>query len=59
MGSPRCLCVPSPNKPERTAVAKQRFGKHVPAAKNRRAVIEELLEEVFSMRSMSYQILNR
>jgi hypothetical protein len=38
-------------------VARQRLGKHVPAATNTRATTEELLDALFSMRSMSYQIL--
>jgi hypothetical protein len=34
------------------AVSRQRFGKQVPAAKNRRTAIEVLLETVFSIRSV-------
>jgi hypothetical protein len=37
-------------EPEETAVAMQRFGKHVPTAINTRATIDELLDAVFSMR---------
>jgi hypothetical protein len=41
-------------------VARQRLRKHVPAARNARATMEGLLDAgaVFSVRSMSYQILN-
>jgi hypothetical protein len=35
--------------------ARQRLSKHVPAAKNTHASIEELLDLSFSMRCMSYQ----
>jgi hypothetical protein len=35
-----------------------RLGKHVPAATNTLATVEQLLDAVFSMRSVSYQILN-
>jgi hypothetical protein len=37
-------------------VARQRLGKHLPAAMNSQATMEELLDAVFSMRSVSYQI---
>jgi hypothetical protein len=47
MRSPLCLCVSFPN------VARQRPGKHVPAVTNTHATMEELLDAVFSMRSMS------
>jgi hypothetical protein len=36
-------------------VAKQRLGKHVPAATNTHSTREELLDASFSVRSMSYQ----
>jgi hypothetical protein len=39
-------------------VARQRLGKQVPAATNRRATIEELMDAVFSMRAVSYEILS-
>jgi hypothetical protein len=45
-------------KPEETVIARQRLGKHFPAATNTRAKKEGLLDAVFSMRSLSYQILN-
>jgi hypothetical protein len=45
-------------EPEEKAVATQRLGKHVPAAKTTQAIIEELLEAVLSMRPVSYQILS-
>jgi hypothetical protein len=38
-----------------TAIARQRLGKHVPAATNTHATIEEMLNASFSMRSVSYQ----
>jgi hypothetical protein len=38
---------------EETTVATQRFGKHVAAATDTHATIEELLQELFSMRSVS------
>jgi hypothetical protein len=44
-------CVPRPNP-----VARQRLGKHVPAAMNTHATIEELLDVAFYMRLVSYQI---
>jgi hypothetical protein len=37
---------------------RQRHGKHNPEATNRHATIEELLGTVFSVRSVSYQVLN-
>jgi hypothetical protein len=43
------VCVP-PN------VARQRLGKHVPAATNTHEREEEELDAVFPMRSLSYQI---
>jgi hypothetical protein len=57
MRLPCCLRV-LPNKagivePEQTAVARQRFGKHVPAATNTHAAIQELLDSVFYMWSVS------
>jgi hypothetical protein len=39
-------------KPEEVATARQRLGKHAPMARNTHATIEDLLEAVFSMRSM-------
>jgi hypothetical protein len=39
-------------EPEETAVTRQRFVKHVSAATDMRATIEELLETLFSMRSV-------
>jgi hypothetical protein len=44
-------------EPEDTAVARQRLGKHVPATTNTHET-DELLDAVFSMRFVSYQILN-
>jgi hypothetical protein len=38
-------------------VARQRFGKHVPAATNTLATIGKLLDAVFSMRFVLYQII--
>jgi hypothetical protein len=46
-----CLCIPP-------IVATQRLGKYVSAATNTHATIEELLDAMFSMRPVSYQILN-
>jgi hypothetical protein len=43
-----CMCIP-------TIVARQRLGKHVTAEKNTHAIIEELLDASFSLRSVSYQ----
>jgi hypothetical protein len=51
MRSPCCyvsVCFP-------LIVVKQRHDKHVTAATNTYATIEELMEESFSMRSISYQ----
>jgi hypothetical protein len=45
-------------KAEETDFARQRLGKHISAATNTHATIYELLDAVFSMRSVSYQILN-
>jgi hypothetical protein len=39
-------------EPEETAVTRRRLGKHIPAATNTHAVIEELLDAVFCMRSV-------
>jgi hypothetical protein len=39
-------------------VARQRIGKRVPEEKNTNAVIKELLDAVFYMWSVSYEILN-
>jgi hypothetical protein len=38
------------------AVARQRLGKHVPAAMTTQPTVEELLVAVFYMQSVSYQI---
>jgi hypothetical protein len=43
--------------PEEMEVAKQWLNKHVPAATNTHATTE-LLDVLFSMQSVSYQILN-
>jgi hypothetical protein len=54
MISPCCLCVcvfPF-------IAARQRLGKQIPKLTNTHATVEELLDAVFSMRSVSYQILN-
>jgi hypothetical protein len=40
-------------KPDEITVARQRFGKHVPDTTNIHATIEELMEAVFYMRSVS------
>jgi hypothetical protein len=45
-------------EPEETPVAKQWLSKYVPVAANTRATIERLLDMMFSMQSVSYQILN-
>jgi hypothetical protein len=39
-------------------VVRQRLGKHVSAATNTQATIEELLDAAFSMRSVFYQTFN-
>jgi hypothetical protein len=44
-------------EPEGTTISMQRLGKRVPTATNTHAGIK-LLDAVFSMRSVSYQILN-
>jgi hypothetical protein len=44
------LCVPP-------IVARKRLGKHIPAATNAKERIEELLDAVFFLRSVSYQII--
>jgi hypothetical protein len=43
---------------EENAVTRQRLGKHFPAATNTHATVEELLDAVFSMWSLSFQVLN-
>jgi hypothetical protein len=43
---------------EETAIARQWQSKHIPLATNTRAAIEELLDAVFSVRSVLYRILN-
>jgi hypothetical protein len=40
------------SEPEETAVARERLGKHVPAAMDTHAAIEKSLETVFSVRSV-------
>jgi hypothetical protein len=45
-------------EPEKMAAARQRFGKNVPAATNTYATIEESLAAVFSVRFVSWYILN-
>jgi hypothetical protein len=62
MRPPYWLCVPQRLKaaivePEETVVVRQRLGKHVPTATNTHATTEELLDAVFSMSSMSYQVV--
>jgi hypothetical protein len=52
MMSPFCLCGVSPS-----IVSRQRLGKHVPAATHTHATIEEVLNTVFSVRSVSDQLL--
>jgi hypothetical protein len=47
-----CVCLSPP------IVATQRLGKHVPEAINTHATIEKLLAAVFSMRFVSYEILD-
>jgi hypothetical protein len=49
MRSPCCLCVP-PN------VASQQLGKHIPMATNTHTTTEKLLDGMFSVRFVSYQI---
>jgi hypothetical protein len=53
------VCLPltpeSPNSGTMTAVATQRLGEHVPAVMNVHATIE-MLDALFSMRSVSYEI---
>jgi hypothetical protein len=43
-------------EPEVKAVVRQRLGTQVPATTNTRATVEELLDAVFCMRYVSYQI---
>jgi hypothetical protein len=50
MRSHCCLCVP-PN-----LVARQLLSKHIPVATDAHPTIEELLDAVFSMWSVLYQI---
>jgi hypothetical protein len=50
MRSPCCLCVFPLNKPL--------LDKHIPSATNTHVTVEELLDAVFYMRSVSYQILH-
>jgi hypothetical protein len=52
MISPCCLsaCVSSPH-----IVLRQRLGKHIPAASNTHATIEEFLASSSSLRSVLYQ----
>jgi hypothetical protein len=53
MGSPCCqyMFPPPPN------VATQQLGNHVPTGTNTYETVEELLDAMFFMPSMSYQIL--
>jgi hypothetical protein len=51
MTSPCCLCVLAPPPPN---VVRQRLGKHVPAATNTHAIIEDILDAALSVRSLSY-----
>jgi hypothetical protein len=43
---------------EETIIARQRLGKDVPAVTNTQATKEEMLDMVFSMPSLSYQIFS-
>jgi hypothetical protein len=52
MRSPCCLCVCVPSN-----VARQLFSKYVPTARNKHATIKELLEVVFSVVPVLYQII--
>jgi hypothetical protein len=52
MRSPCCVCVCMCTP---LIVAKQQMGKHVPAATNTHATVEELLDPSFSLRSVSYE----
>jgi hypothetical protein len=52
------MLSPSIVEPEEITVAKQQLIKHVPAAVNTHTMIEALLDAVFSVWSMSYQIRN-
>jgi hypothetical protein len=45
-------------EPEGTVIVRRRIGKHVPAAPNTHARIEELWETIFSMWSVSYKMLS-
>jgi hypothetical protein len=38
-------------EPEETSIARQRLGKHIPAATNTQATLKEFLETVFSVGS--------
>jgi hypothetical protein len=40
------------------AFARQRLGEHLRAAKNKHVTTEEVLDAVFSVRSMSNRVLN-
>jgi hypothetical protein len=42
-------------EPEETAVARQRLAKHLPASTNTHTTVEELLDAVFSVMSVSYK----
>jgi hypothetical protein len=44
-------------EPEEMVIARQWLSKHVPAAMHTQATIEELLDVVFSVQSMLYQVL--
>jgi hypothetical protein len=65
MISPCCLCTPPHQclkarivEREETAIARRWLGKHVPVAVNVHTAVEELLEIMFYMWSVSYQILS-
>jgi hypothetical protein len=58
-----CACVSTNElkkivESKETPVPRQRLGEHFPAAATLDATIEELLDLVFSMRSLSHQLLN-
>lgn len=44
--------------PEKTVIVSQRLGEHVPAVANTHAEIEKLLDEVFSVGCVLYQVLS-
>jgi hypothetical protein len=53
-----CLCPLSIVKAKLMAVASQRIHKYVPASPNTHATIEKLLNAMFSMRPVPYEILS-